>query len=83
MVDSTIVYEITPLKPTRGEQMRVYSNRYYANKIRENPEFYEKEKIRIREYNKNRYKEDPEFAEKIKARRRDYYKRMKERQLSA
>jgi len=83
MVDSTLLYEMTPVKPTRGEQMRDYSNKYYTKKIHENPEFYQKEKIRIREYNKNRYKEDPEYAEKIKARRRDYYKRMKERQLSA
>lgn len=83
MVDSTLMYELTPNKLSRQEQVRNNAKKYYAKRIEENQEFYQKEKIRIREYNKNKYREDPEYAEKVKAKRREYYKRMKEIQMSA
>jgi len=83
MVDSTLMNDITPIKPSRQQQVRNNAKKYYAKRIEENLEFYQKEKIRIREYNKNKYREDPEYAEKVKAKRREYYKRMKEKQLSA
>lgn len=62
----------------RIQQLRNASKKCYSKKIRENPEFYAAEKVRIKEYKNNRYKEDPEFAEKVRARNRENYRRKKE-----
>ena len=37
---------------------------YYNNKIKTNPEFYEKENKRVSEYIHNRYFNDPDYREK-------------------
>ena len=57
----------------RKQKVRDFSKIYYKNKIHEDPEFYAKEKLRVKEYKRIRYQTDPEFAEKIKAKRREYY----------
>jgi len=88
MVDSTLIDEIKMTlkmqkmelnKENRKEKCRVN----YAKKVKDDPEFYKQEKIRIREYNRNRYANDPEFAEKLKAKRREMYQLKKEANLSA
>jgi hypothetical protein len=88
MVDSTLIDEIKMTlkmqkmelnKENRKEKCRVN----YAKKVKDDPEFYKQEKIRIREYNRNRYANDPEFAERLKAKRREVYQLKKEANLSA
>lgn len=51
---------------------------FYNKKIHDNPEFYQREKVRVREFNKKKYAEDPEFREKQKERARINYKKKKE-----
>jgi flagellum-specific peptidoglycan hydrolase FlgJ len=60
-------------KLTGYDRIKDTSNRFYSNKIRSNPDFYTKEKERIKEYKKNRYNTDPEYAEKVKAKAREGY----------
>jgi len=88
MVDSTLIDEIKMTlkmqkvevnKQNRKEQARLTN----AKKVKDDPEFYKQEKIRIREYNRNRYAIDPEFAERLKSKRREVYKLKKEANLSA
>jgi hypothetical protein len=64
---------LTPLKLTGYDRIKDTSNRFYKNKIQNNPDFYAKEKERIKEYKKNRYNNDPEYAEKVRARAREGY----------
>ena len=55
---------VIPAKLTGYERIKDTSKRFYAKKIQENPEFYAKEKERIKLYKYNRYQTDPEYAEK-------------------
>ena len=64
---------IIPTKLTGYELVKDISNRFYTKKIHTNPEFYAKEKQRIKEYMKNRYNTDPEYAERERQRNRDKY----------
>ena len=50
---------------------------YYNNKIKTNPEFYEKEKKRVSEYIHNRYYNDPDYREKILKQKKEYYHKKK------
>ena len=59
------------------EKIKERNNIFYTNKIHNDKEFRDKEKIRVREYNKNRYKTDPEFCERLKQKSREYYQRKK------
>lgn len=68
-----ITSSIIPAKLTGYELKKVINNRYYKNKVSKDPEFYEKEKQRIKEYIVNKYKTNPEFAEKQKQAARDRY----------
>jgi hypothetical protein len=51
-------------KLTGYERIKDTAKRFYAKKIQENPDFYAKEKERIKLYKFNRYQNDPEYAEK-------------------
>ena len=53
---------LTTLKLTGYDRIKDTSNRFYSNKIRNNPDFYAKEKERIKEYKKNRYNTDPRIC---------------------
>jgi hypothetical protein len=55
---------IVATKLTGYERIKDTSNKFYTKKIHEDPEFYAKEKERIRLYKLNRYQNDPEYAEK-------------------
>ena len=88
MVDSTLIDEIKMTlqmqkvelnKQNKKEQARLT----YAEKVKDDPEFYKQEKIRIREYNRNRYAIDPEFAERLQSKRREVFQLKKEANLSA
>ena len=68
-----VALPITPAKLTGYELMKVINNRFYTKKIHNNPEFYEKEKQRVREYLKNRYINDPDYAEMKKQKSRERY----------
>ena len=59
---------------TDSNNIKVLS--FYANKIHNNPEFYELEKKRVVKYPVQRYKNDDEYKEKKKE-----YCRMKMREL--
>jgi len=88
MVDSTLNDEIKmTLKMQKMEISKIHNNEQsrlrYAKRVKENPEFYKQEKIRIREYNKNRYATDPEFAERLKSKLREVRQLKKEAKLSA
>jgi len=88
MVDSTLNDEIKMiLKMQKMEIRKIHNNEQsrlrYAKKVKEDPEFYKQEKIRIREYNRNRYAVDPEFADRLKAKRREVRQLKKETKLSA
>jgi pyrroloquinoline quinone (PQQ) biosynthesis protein C len=63
----------TPTKLIGYERIKETSRKFYVAKIHSNPEFYAKEKQRIKEYMKNRYNNDPEYAEKERQRNRDKY----------
>lgn len=54
-----------------------YYAKYYDNKIKNNAEFYAKEKKRVVEYMRNRYATDEEYRERIKAQKRESYHRRK------
>jgi flagellum-specific peptidoglycan hydrolase FlgJ len=69
----TTPLNINVSKLTGYDRIKDTSNRFYSNKIRSNPEFYAKEKERIKEYKKNRYNTDPEYAEKVRIRAREGY----------
>lgn len=57
-------------------KQRSYYSIFYENKIKNNPEFYEKEKKRVVEYMRNRYANDEEYRNKIKEQKRlSYHKR--------
>ena len=64
---------IVATKLTGYERIKDTSNKFYTKKIHEDPEFYAKEKERIKLYKYNRYKNDPEYAEKEKQRCREKY----------
>lgn len=51
-------------KLTGYDRIKDTSNKFYTKKIHEDPDFYAKEKERIRLYKLNRYQNDPEYAEK-------------------
>jgi pyrroloquinoline quinone (PQQ) biosynthesis protein C len=79
-----MISPVVPTKPSKSgsfgetkltgyELVKDISNRFYTNKIHTNPEFYAKEKQRIKEYMKNRYNTDPEYAEKERQRNRQKY----------
>lgn len=50
---------------------------YYNEKVKNNPEEYEKKKVQIKKYMNNRYKTDDEYREKQKQRQREYYQKKK------
>ena len=57
-------------------KQRSYYSIFYENQIKNNPEFYEKEKKRVVEYMRNRYANDEEYRNKIKEQKRlSYHKR--------
>jgi len=62
---------------TETSKKNLHSCKYYNNRIKTDPEFYEKEKKRVAEYVHNRYFNDPEYREKILKRKRDAYLRKK------
>lgn len=73
---SEITTPIIPAKLTGYELKKEINNRYYKNRIDKDPEFYAKEKQRIKNYIVNRYKTDPEYHERKKQLgRENYYKR--------
>ena len=82
MTDTLTPLNINVSKLTGYDRIKDTSNRFYSNKIRSNPEFYAKEKERIKEYKKNRYNNDPEYAEKIRTRAREGYYIRKSRPLN-
>jgi hypothetical protein len=55
-----------------------YHAKYYNNKIKSNPEFYEKERQRVAEYIHNRYFTDPEYKAKILQYKKEHYQKKKE-----
>ena len=55
---------IVPLKLTGYERIKDTSRKFYVAKIHADPDFYAKEKERIKLYKFNRYQTDPEYAEK-------------------
>lgn len=59
-----VVNTPTPTKLTGYNRIKDTSNKFYTKKIHEDPDFYAKEKERIRLYKLNRYQNDPEYAEK-------------------
>jgi hypothetical protein len=71
MTDTTT----TPItaKLTGYDRIKDTSRKFYVAKIHANPDFYAKEKQRIKEYMKNRYNTDPVYAEKERQRCRDKY----------
>lgn len=56
---------------------RSYHSIFYENKIKSNPEFYEKEKKRVVEYMKNRYANDENYRNRIKEQKKQSYYRRK------
>ncbi len=55
---------VIPTKLTGYERIKDASRKFYVAKIHTDPEFYAKEKERIKLYKYNRYQNDPEYAEK-------------------
>lgn len=55
---------IVPIKLTGYERIKDTSRKFYVAKIHADPDFYAKEKERIKLYKYNRYQNDPEYAEK-------------------
>ena len=55
---------LTSTKLTGYERIKDASRKFYVAKIHTDPEFYAKEKERIKLYKYNRYQNDPEYAEK-------------------
>ena len=55
---------IVATKLTGYERIKDASRKFYVAKIHTDPEFYAKEKERIKLYKYNRYQNDPEYAEK-------------------
>ena len=58
-----------------------YKAKYYNDKIKSNPEFYEKERRRVCEYIHNRYNNDEEYKQKILQQKKDYYQKKKQERL--
>jgi hypothetical protein len=58
-----------------------YSAKYYNAKIKNNPEFYEKERRRVCEYIHNRYNNDEEYKQKILQQKKEYYQKKKQERL--
>ena len=57
--------------------------KFYEKKIKNDAEFYAKEKKRVAEYMKERYKTDDAYKEKIKEQKKASYYRRKEAKLNA
>ena len=53
------------------------SAKNYENKIKNDAEFYEKEKQRVMEYMKNRYATDEEYRNRVKEQKKQSYHRRK------
>jgi len=51
------------------EKIQSFSAKYYDNKIKNDLEFYAKEKKRVTEIMKNRFATDEEYSNKIKKKR--------------
>ena len=58
-----------------------FSAKYYNAKIKNNPEFYEKERRRVCEYIHNRYNTDEEYKQKILQQKKEYYQKKKQERL--
>ncbi len=58
-----------------------YNARYYNDKIKRNPEFYEKERRRVCEYIHNKYNNDEEYKQKILQQKKDYYQKRSKKDL--
>lgn len=54
-----------------------FSAKYYENKIKNDAEFYGKEKQRVMEYMKNRYATDEEYRNRVKEQKKQSYHRRK------
>lgn len=65
------------MKNTTEAPKKSASAIYYNNKIKENPEFYEKERKRVSEYIHNRYFNDPEYRERILQQKKELYLKKK------
>lgn len=61
-----------------AERKAIATKKCYNKKIKENPEFYAKEKKRVVEYMKNRYANDEEYRERLLAQKRASYHRRQE-----
>ena len=66
----------------RVEQTRRAATKYFQRKITEDPEFYAKDKERVKNYISNRYRNDPEYAEKLRSKQREYAKKRRENKLN-
>lgn len=58
-----------------------YNAKYYNDKIKSNPEFYEKERRRVCQYIHNRYFNDEEYRQRILQQKKEYYQRKKQEKL--
>lgn len=58
-------------------KIQSFSAKYYENKIKNDAEFYAKEKHRVSAYMKNRYAIDEEYRNRIKEQKRLSYHRRK------
>lgn len=58
-----------------------YNAKYYNDKIKSNPEFYEKERRRVCQYIHNRYFNDEEYKQRILQQKKEYYQRKKQEKL--
>jgi hypothetical protein len=60
-----MISPVIPAKKLTGyERIKDASRKFYVAKIHTDPDFYAKEKERIKLYKYNRYQNDPEYAEK-------------------
>jgi hypothetical protein len=58
-----------------------YNAKYYNDKVKSNPEFYEKERRRVCEYIHNRYNNDEEYKQRFYNKRRIIIKKNKQERL--
>ena len=56
---------------------------YYANRMKNDELFYQKERARLRAYKTSKYHSDPEYREQVINRAKESYYRRKEAKLQA
>lgn len=64
------------------EKQQSYNAKFYQNRIKQDPEFYAREKERVKNYIHNRYQTDEEFKERLRAQKRASYHKMKALKMS-